>query len=109
MLDLLNEVGVLGCKAWGALINSNSKLSLDQEELLEDPGRYIWLVAKLIYLTVTRLDISFAVNVVSQFLFTSRRAIGVQQHKYLGNLKAKNCIPIRLWAYSKRWLFYCWL
>lgn len=64
VLGLLYEVGMLGCKAWGALINSNSKLSPDQEELLEDPGRYIWLVVKLIYLTVTRLIISFAVNVV---------------------------------------------
>ena len=37
-------------------------------ELLRDPGRYRRLVGKRNYLTITRLDISFPVSVVSQFV-----------------------------------------
>ena len=40
---------------------------LDQGKLLENVERYKRLVGILNYLTVTRLDITFAVSVVSQF------------------------------------------
>ena len=46
----------------------NVKLVLSQEEPLRDQGRYRRLVGKMNYLTITRFDISFPVNVVSQFL-----------------------------------------
>ena len=43
----------------------NKKLMADQGEPYSDPERYRRLVGKLIYLTITRPDISFAVSVVS--------------------------------------------
>jgi hypothetical protein len=46
----------------------NTKLGLEYGELLSDIGQYQRLVGKLIYLTVTRPDISFAVSMVSQFM-----------------------------------------
>lgn len=49
-------------------MDPNLKLLLDQGELLEDPKRYRRLVGRFNYLTVTRLDIAFAVSVISQFL-----------------------------------------
>ena len=49
-------------------MDPNKKLLKDEGELFEDTGRYRHLVGKLKYLTITRLDISYAVNVVSQFL-----------------------------------------
>jgi hypothetical protein len=46
----------------------NHKLVRDGE-LFSDPSKYCRrLVAKLNYLTITRHDVSYAVNVVSQFL-----------------------------------------
>ena len=48
--------------------NPNVKLLPNQREPLLDPEKYRRLVGKLNYLTVTRLDISFAVSVVSQYL-----------------------------------------
>jgi len=46
---------------------------LTDQEILDDPDMYQRLVGKLNYLIVTRLDIAFIVNVVSQFL-SARRA-----------------------------------
>ncbi|RDX80809.1 hypothetical protein CR513_38594, partial [Mucuna pruriens] len=44
------------------------KLMVKQGEPYSNPERYRRLVGKLIYLTITRPDISFAVGVVSQFM-----------------------------------------
>jgi hypothetical protein len=43
----------------------NQKLLRDEGELFSDPSRYRRLIGKLNYLTITRLDISYAISVVS--------------------------------------------
>jgi Reverse transcriptase (RNA-dependent DNA polymerase) len=68
ILDLLKETGKLGCKPAKTPININAKLNSQDGETLEDINQYQRLVGKLIYLTVTRPDISFAVSLVSQFM-----------------------------------------
>ena len=50
----------------------NVKLCKEEGDLLIDPSLYRKLVGSLVYLTITRLDISFAVQQVSQFLQTLR-------------------------------------
>ena len=46
-----------------------SSIHLTREgELFEDPKRYRKLVRKLNYLTVTRLDISHSISIVSQYM-----------------------------------------
>ncbi|RVW13831.1 Retrovirus-related Pol polyprotein from transposon RE1 [Vitis vinifera] len=67
-LDILEETGMLDCKPVDTPMDPNVKLVPGQGEPLGDPGRYRRLVGKLNYLTITRLDISFPVSVVSQFL-----------------------------------------
>ena len=59
---------MLDCKPIDTPMDSNVELVADQEELLQDPGRYRQLIGKLNYLTITRSDISFHVSVVSQFV-----------------------------------------
>ena len=49
-------------------MDPNTKLLPNHGEPISDPEQYRRLVGRLNYLTVTRLDISFAVSVVSQFL-----------------------------------------
>ncbi|RDX73384.1 hypothetical protein CR513_47018, partial [Mucuna pruriens] len=49
-------------------MDPNMKLMVKHDEPYYDPERYRRLVGKLIYLTITRPDISFAVGVVSQFM-----------------------------------------
>lgn len=68
-LDLLTETGMSGCRPTETPMDPNTKLKLrTEEEPAADLGRYQRLVGKLIYLTHTRPDISFAVSIVSQFL-----------------------------------------
>jgi len=50
----------------------NTKLLSNQGKLLKDVGRYKRLVKKLNYLTVIRLNITFAISILSQFLSASR-------------------------------------
>ena len=49
----------------------NQRLTTEEGELFSDPKRYKRLVEKLIYLTITKPDLSFAVGVVSQFMHSS--------------------------------------
>ena len=70
-LNVLTDTGMLDCKPVDTPLDSNVKLVLGKGELLRDPGRYRRLVGNLNYFTITRLDISFLVSVVSQFLQSS--------------------------------------
>ncbi|KAL0423678.1 UNVERIFIED_CONTAM: Retrovirus-related Pol polyprotein from transposon RE1 [Sesamum radiatum] len=66
--DLLQEAGLLGTKPVDTPMDSNPDFWNDDGNYLEDKTKYRRLVGKLIYLTVTRPDISFAVGLVSQFM-----------------------------------------
>ncbi|KAK4395750.1 Retrovirus-related Pol polyprotein from transposon RE1 [Sesamum angolense] len=66
--DLLQETGLLGTKPVDTPTDSNMNFWNDDDNYLEDTTKYRRLVGKLIYLTVTRPDISFAVGLVSQFM-----------------------------------------
>ena len=67
-LDILKETSMLDCKPADSPMDPNLKLLPNQGETYSNPERYRRLVGKLIYLTITRPDISFAVGVVSQFM-----------------------------------------
>ncbi|XP_068329675.1 uncharacterized mitochondrial protein AtMg00810-like [Pyrus communis] len=67
ILDLLKESNLLDCKP--AHTPLDSKLCLhDHSKLLCNVTKYQRLVSKLIYLTITRPDISYAVSIISQFM-----------------------------------------
>ncbi|KAJ7970237.1 Retrovirus-related Pol polyprotein from transposon TNT 1-94 [Quillaja saponaria] len=65
-------LGMLGSKPVDTPMDPNTKLVPDEGELLSDPEQYRRLVGKLNYLTVTRLDISSAASMVSQFMAQPR-------------------------------------
>lgn len=66
-LDLLKEIGKLGYKPASTPLEPNWKAK-DGTKTAVEIGRYQRLVGKLIYLFLTRLDITYAVSVVSQFM-----------------------------------------
>ncbi|XP_057999413.1 uncharacterized mitochondrial protein AtMg00810-like [Hevea brasiliensis] len=67
ILDLLEETRTLGCKSAESPIKENHKLQ-DRVGESMDIGRYQRLVGRLIYLSQTRLDITYAVGLVSQYM-----------------------------------------
>lgn len=72
MLDILEDTGLLRARPVETPMDPNVKLCVDQGELLHNPDQYRRLVGRLNYLTITRPDISFAVNLVSQCMSASR-------------------------------------
>jgi hypothetical protein len=68
--DILSRSGMANCKAIDTPLSSTEKLSVTEGRSLsmDDSTRYRSLVGALQYLTLTRPDISFAVNKVCQFL-----------------------------------------
>ena len=61
-LDLLAETGQLAAKLMKSPMEQSLKLSNYHGELLTDPSLYRKLVGKLLYLTLTRPDITFCVH-----------------------------------------------
>jgi hypothetical protein len=63
---------MLGCRPASTPMDPNLKLSVESGELLSNLSIYQRLVGRLIYLTNTRPDLTFAVSVVSQFMHAPR-------------------------------------
>lgn len=68
LLDILKDVGFLGARSASFPMEQNLKLLPDEGDLLHDPSIYRRLIGRLIYLTITRPDITFAVNTLSRFM-----------------------------------------
>jgi len=64
----LEETGLLGCKPASTPIEANRDLWCDSSHPLDDPGPYKRLIGKLMNLTVTRLEVTLAVGVLSRFM-----------------------------------------
>ena len=66
--DLLAETKMEHCRPLRVPLTPNLKLYAHSGTPLADPNRFRRLVGKLIYLSITRPDISFAVQFLSQFM-----------------------------------------
>ncbi|XP_061356883.1 uncharacterized mitochondrial protein AtMg00810-like [Gastrolobium bilobum] len=71
-LQILEDTGLLGCKPHSSPMDANLKLSLHEGDMLPDPTIYRRLIGQLLYLTVSRPDIYFVVNHLSQFMSSPR-------------------------------------
>jgi hypothetical protein len=72
-LNKLSKYGMTGCKPILIPLEQNVKLSAEEGNLMEDITMYRHIMGSLIYRTITRPDLSYAVGVVSQFMQTSRK------------------------------------
>lgn len=64
-LDLLTETSMLGCSPADTPIEFSCKLGNSGDKVLVDKEKYQRLVGKLIYLSRTKLNISYVVSVIS--------------------------------------------
>ena len=67
-LDLLQETGLLGCKPATSPLEARPTFWETNSPIMADANCYRRLLGKLIYLTVTRPDITYAVSVLNQFM-----------------------------------------
>nr|GFB68033.1 retrovirus-related Pol polyprotein from transposon TNT 1-94 [Tanacetum cinerariifolium] len=72
VLDLLQDTGLTAGKPATFHLPQNLKLSLEKGSPLKAPDSYRRLVGKLLYLSMTRPDISYAVQHLSQFISASK-------------------------------------
>jgi len=66
--EIVHECGLLGAKPIEFSIEENHKLALANGCLLKDATQYCGLVKKLIYLTITRPNLVYAMHILSQFM-----------------------------------------
>jgi hypothetical protein len=86
VLDLLSDVGMLGCRVASTPIEQNHQLCAQSGDPV-DRESYQRLVGRLIYLCHTRPDISYAVSVVSRYMHDPRSGHLEAAHRILRYLK----------------------
>lgn len=67
-LDILSDSGFVGAKPVLTPVEQNLKFVQDAGSPLHDPTKYKRLVGRLLYLTITRPDLSYALQLLTQFM-----------------------------------------
>ncbi|KAJ8773867.1 hypothetical protein K2173_008330 [Erythroxylum novogranatense] len=85
-IDLLQDIGFLLSKPVATPMASDLRLS-SSGDFIADPSSFRCLIGKLLYLTTTRPDISFAVQQLSQFMTSPTTSHLQAAHRVLRYLK----------------------
>ena len=70
---MLSKYGMIACKPLSVPLEQNVKLSADIGDEIEDPTMFRRIVGSLIYMTITRPDLSYAIGLISQFMQMPRK------------------------------------
>ena len=70
--DLLDRSHMVGAKPLASPTVATTKLSSTEGELISDPSTYCQIIGALQYCTITRPDISYAVNQLCQYMHQPR-------------------------------------
>lgn len=71
-LDIITDAGLLGAKPAAFPMEPNHKLPLATGAPMNDPVSYRRLIGRLVYLTITRPDLSYSLHCLAQFMQTPR-------------------------------------
>ena len=72
-LDILEDSGMLGCRPCSFPMEQNLQFKKDDEDVRVDANKYRRLIGRLLYLQATRPDLTYSVNVLSQFVSDPRQ------------------------------------
>lgn len=87
ILDILEDTGMLGCRPSAFPMDQNLKLDKGEKEPEVEASQYQRLVGRLLYLQATRPDITYVVNVLSQFVADPRQSHMEAANRVLRYLK----------------------
>lgn len=87
-LELIAEMDLSGAKPAGTPLEANVKLTSEEynrfihdqssleteDKLLADAGKYQRLIGRLLYLTMTRVDIAYVVQILSQYMHKPKQS-----------------------------------
>lgn len=73
-LDILKDSGMEGYRPSSFPMEQNARYDFDEKGTTVDVSQYRRLIGRLLYLSVTRFDIQYATNVLSQFLSVPRES-----------------------------------
>ena len=68
VLDMLSKYGMADCKPLSVPLDQNGKVDVETGFVLEDPTMYRKIVGSLIYVTISRPNLSYAIGLVSQLM-----------------------------------------
>ncbi|XP_028212597.1 uncharacterized protein LOC114395066 [Glycine soja] len=71
-MSILEDTGMLACKPSAVPMAADLKLNAESGSQLPDLEAYRRLIGKLLYLTISRLDICYTVHKLSQFVSDPR-------------------------------------
>ena len=94
ILDLLEETKHTQCRTSDTPIEANHRLTLDDNDPKIEITSYQKLIGKLLYLSHTRPDICFTVNVLSQFMHSPRNSHFQAANQVLRYLKGTTILGL---------------
>jgi hypothetical protein len=64
---------MMGCTPISIPLEQNAKLNVDEGDLVEDTTLYKCTMGNLIYMTITKPNLSYVVGMVNQFMQTPQK------------------------------------
>uniref|UniRef100_A0A3Q7EGN5 GAG-pre-integrase domain-containing protein n=1 Tax=Solanum lycopersicum TaxID=4081 RepID=A0A3Q7EGN5_SOLLC len=83
----LGHIPLAVMKKMGSLPHRKIDSSITEDKLLDDPSRYHRMVGRLLYLTMTTLDIAFVVQALSQFMHKPKESHMIAAIKVIRYIK----------------------
>ncbi|MCO5597880.1 hypothetical protein L7F22_051965 [Adiantum nelumboides] len=74
-LNMLMKYGMTDCKPISTPLDQNLNLRIDEEEVLDDATLYRRIVGSLIYMTISRPDLSYVVGLVHRYRYMATQIL----------------------------------